>query len=275
METTLKPRVLYAESLLSWGRDWKADFVWGEEENFIWCLRYHIASRRRWMCAPNLVSFYFIFWDTVSFMLPTQAALEFLSCDDPPASAFWDSKTIDASLHLSLDSIVYSRKSKGRDEYVSASCLGWWLFTANLTRIRIIWKTGRRDCWWCLWPYFQRRSTLECTTSCQHPSFSGGFPDSHDVRCATCLCLPSHEQSPSPPFKLPVRYVVTVTQNQRALCSAQGGSWSPSQILTGGDWELLAPRQPNSSVREWEEGRERSKRIEMVEPASCGFFSEL
>lgn len=172
METTLKLRVLYAESLLSWGRAWKADFVWGEEENFIWCLRYHIASRRRWMCALNLVSFYFIFWDTVSFMLPTPAALEFLSSDDPPASAFWDSKTIDASLHLSLDSIFYPRKPKGRDEYVSASCLGWWLFTANLTRIRIIWKTGRRDCWWCLWPYFQRRSTLECTTSCQHPSFS-------------------------------------------------------------------------------------------------------
>lgn len=56
-------------------------------------------------------------------MLPTQAALEFLSSDDPPASAFRDS--IDASLHLSLDSIFYPRKPKGRDEYVSASCLGW------------------------------------------------------------------------------------------------------------------------------------------------------
>lgn len=39
--------------------------------------------------------------------------------------------------------------------------------------------------------------------------------------------------------------------------------------------ELLAPRRPNSSVSEWEEGRERSRRIEMVEPALCGFFFEL
>lgn len=236
METTLKLRVLYAESLLSWGRAWKADFVWGEEKDFIWCLRYPIASRRRWMCALNLTSFYFIFWDTVSFMLPTQAALEFLSSDDPPVSAFWDSNTIDASLHLSLDSIFYPRKPKGRNEYVSASCLGWWLFTANLTRIRIIWKTGRRDCWWCLWPYFQRRSTLECTTSCQHPPFSASqtgmmcavppasaFPVTNRAPLLFSSCLPGmwsqphkineHSVPPKEGRDLPLRFLQEVTES--------------------------------------------------------------
>lgn len=236
METTLKLRVLHAESLLSWGRAWKADFVWGEEKDFIWCLRYPIASRRRWMCALNLTSFYFIFWDTVSFMLPTQAALEFLSSDDPPVSAFWDSNTIDASLHLSLDSIFYPRKPKGRNEYVSASCLGWWLFTANLTRIRIIWKTGRRDCWWCLWPYFQRRSTLECTTSCQHPPFSASqtgmmcavppasaFPVTNRAPLLFSSCLPGmwsqphkineHSVPPKEGRDLPLRFLQEVTES--------------------------------------------------------------
>lgn len=179
-------------SLCSLDRAWKADFVWGEEENFIWCLRYHIASRRRWMCALNLTSFYFIFWNTVSFMLPKQAALEFLSSNDRPDSAFWDSKTIGAALHLSLDSIFHPRKPKGGDEYVSASCLGWWLFTANLTRIRIIWKTGRWDCWLCLWPYFQRRPTLECTTSVSIPL----SPLPRQPWCAPCsLPLPSQSRT--------------------------------------------------------------------------------